>query len=97
PGLQSTQQQSTTSTNQYHPNFSFDVSQLWGQVTNNAKIERLREQSALLHCKESCLAYVKAYVESYFCGDVSPIKTILEAPEISNETRTLIISEISPR
>ena len=34
PGLQSTQQQSTTSTNQYHPNFSFDVSQLWGQVTH---------------------------------------------------------------
>ncbi|MCX8493006.1 MAG: hypothetical protein ORN23_02090, partial [Chthoniobacterales bacterium] len=31
-GLQSTQQPSTTSTNQYHPNFSFDVSQLWGQV-----------------------------------------------------------------
>jgi hypothetical protein len=31
--LQSIQQQSTTSTNQYHPNFSFDVSQLWGQVT----------------------------------------------------------------
>jgi outer membrane autotransporter protein len=31
--LQSTQQPSTTSTNQYHPNFSFDVSQHWGQVT----------------------------------------------------------------
>ena len=27
------QQLSTTSTNQYHPNFSFNVSQLWGQVT----------------------------------------------------------------
>jgi hypothetical protein len=30
--LQSTQEPSTTSTNQYHPNFSFDVSHLWGQV-----------------------------------------------------------------
>jgi hypothetical protein len=30
--LQSTQQPSTTSTNQNHLNFSFDVSQLWGQV-----------------------------------------------------------------
>jgi hypothetical protein len=36
--LQSTQKPSTTSTNQYHLNFSFDVSQLWGQVIATAAV-----------------------------------------------------------
>lgn len=66
-------------------------------AANNAKVERLREENDLVHAKESCLAYLKAYIESYFGTDVSPVKAILESPEISNETRTLIISEISPR
>lgn len=62
---------------------------------NNTKIEKLRQQNDLAHAKESCLAFIKAYVESYFESDAVVVKVIVETPEISDDTRKLIMSTLS--